>query len=404
MSEVKKSAAPKKAKKTKWEKPRHKLTYGFMHIFFRIFVWWKMGYTAKLHKLDKKQGYIVVSNHQSFYDGYLVNMGFNRPLFVMAGDYMFNTGKPAERMNYLFAPIPKVKAGSDPASMINTMRILKEGSCVLIFPEASRTYDGKFGEVPESMGRFIKKMKVPVIIYNLVGCYSADPRWGGAPRRGKCEGVVKRMISVEELAGMSEEEVTQALKDGLYMDESTTVHRYRSEKGAEYLDRLLYVCPKCGKFSCLHSEGNYVTCTECGLKAEYTENTTFKFENFQTDITNVADWVAWQDPQLAKFDGQEGVIFSDENVNIETCDRNVLRQNLGTGRIEIDKDEMRVICENETYRFGHDEFTIISPIGWTKILFTTRRGSFMINGPERFNPYKYVKLIYHITGNPDQVR
>ncbi len=406
MSEVEKRPAAKngKKKKEKWQKPRHYLSYGFMHIFFRAYVWAKMGFTAKLHKLNKKQGYLIVSNHQSFYDGYLVNMGFDRPVYVMAGDYMFNTGKPAQRLNYWFAPIPKVKAGSDPASMINTMRILKEGSCVLIFPEASRTYDGRMGEIPESMGRFIKKMKVPVIIYNLVGCYSADPRWGGAPRRGKCEGIVKREISVEELASMTEDEVMQALKEGLHVDETTTTKPYRSKARAEYLERLLYVCPKCGKFSTLKSEGNYVSCTACGLKAEYTETTTFEFENFDTDITNVADWVAWQDERLEEFDNFDGVIFSDENVNIETCDRNVLRQNLGTGRIEIDRNEMRIICPNETYRFSHDEFTIISPIGWTKILFSTRHGSFMINGPKLFNPYKYVKLIYRITGNPEQVR
>jgi len=28
----------------------------------------------------------------------------------------------------------------------------------------------------------------------------------------------------------------------------------------------------------------------------------------------------------------------------------------------------------------------------------------MINGPKRFNPYKYVKWLYHVTGKEEQVR
>ena len=157
MSEMQKRPAAKPKKKETWEKPRHRVAFAFARLYFRVFGWWKMGYTTGKVRLEKGKGHLVVCNHQSLYDAYLISMCFNRPLYVMAGDYMFNTGKPAERLVRWFAPIPKVKAGSDPASMINTMRILREGSVVCIFPEASRTYDGRFGEVHESMGRFIKK-------------------------------------------------------------------------------------------------------------------------------------------------------------------------------------------------------------------------------------------------------
>ena len=62
MSEIEKRPAAKngKKKKEKWQKPRHYLSYGFMHIFFRAYVWAKMGFTAKLHKLNKKQGYVTI--------------------------------------------------------------------------------------------------------------------------------------------------------------------------------------------------------------------------------------------------------------------------------------------------------------------------------------------------------
>ena len=388
-----------------WEKKRQRVVDWALQTFFSGYAWLKMGYRTRVHKLKKSQGQLILANHQSFYDGYLVNLAFNRPVYIMAGDYMFNEGKKSERMNYLFAPIPKVKAGTDPASLLTTMRVLREGSVVGIFPEASRTYDGCFGKIPESMGRFIKKMKVPVTLFHLSGGYGADPRWCRTQRRGHFIGSVKRTLTIEQIANMSEQEIVDMIQKELYTDETKTRYRYRSRTRAEYLERLLYICPKCGADSTLYSKGKYVTCQHCGLRAEYTENTTFAFEDFDTDIKNVADWVAWQDAQLDRFNDAEGVIFSDDGVFLQTCDRNKLREDLGIGRIEIDKTEMRVTTPKGEHRFPFDEITIISPIAGTKILFTTKHdGSFMINGPKRFNPYKYVKLCYHFTGNEAQVR
>ena len=387
-----------------WEKARHRVIFGAMRIFYRPYLWFKTGYRTGIHRLKKKQGQLIVCNHQSVYDAYMINMAFDRPVFIMAGDYLFNRGKASDRMNWFFAPIPKVKAGSDPASLLTTLRVLREGSVVGIFPEASRTYDGRFGEVPKSMGRFIKKIKVSVTVFTLRGGYGADPRWCRSQRFGHFVGKVSKTLSPDEIEKMSEEEIVQFLDDNLRVDETKTRFRYLSNHRAEYIERLLYCCPKCGAFSTLHSKGNAVTCTACGLKAVYTEATTFRFEDFDTPITNVADWVDWQDAQLQRFDGQDGVVFRDEGVLLETCDRNKPRERLSVGAIEIDHSELRVVTQDEAFRYPFDEITLISPIGDTKILFTTRKGSFMINGPKRFNPYKYVKWLYHVTGNEEQVR
>jgi 1-acyl-sn-glycerol-3-phosphate acyltransferase len=387
-----------------WEKKRHTYVIWVLQTVFALYAWVKLGYKTKIHKLQKAQGRLIVCNHQSVYDGYLINMAFNRPVYIMAGDYLFNRGKKSDRMNYFFAPIPKVKAGADPASMLTTMRVLREGSVVGIFPEASRTYDGRFGKIPESMGRFIKALKVPVTIFNLRGGYGADPRWCRTQRRGRFVGLVKRTLEPEQIAKMSEEQIVQTLETELHTDETSTRYRYRSRVRAEYLERLLYMCPKCAAASTLYSKGKYVMCRACGLRAEYTEQLRFCFENFDTDIQNVADWVAWQDAQLSRYDNAQGVIFYDEHVALQTCDRNKLRCNLGVGRLEIDRTQLRLVTQTDCYAFDFDDITLISPIGATSILFSTRQGSFMLNGPTRFNPYKYVKLCYHMTGNTEQVR
>ena len=378
-----------------WEKKRHTYVIWALQTVFALYAWLKMGYRTKIHKIQKAQGRLIVCNHQSVYDGYLINM---------AGDYIFNRGRKSDRMNYIFAPIPKVKAGADPASMLTTMRVLREGSVVGIFPEASRTYDGRFGKIPASMGRFIKALKVPVTIFNLRGGYGADPRWCRTQRRGPFVGIVKETLEPEQIARMTETQIVQTLEKELHVDETGAQGRYRSRTRAEYLERLLYMCPKCGAVSTLFSKGKFVMCRACGLKAEYTQHLLFAFENFDTPIHHVADWVAWQDAQLVRYDDAQGVIFSDEQVCMQTCNRNELRHDMGTGRLEIDRVQLRLVTETECHAFDFDDITLISPIGATSILFSTRTGSFMINGPVRFNPYKYVKLCYHFTGNPEQVR
>ena len=92
-----------------WEKARHRLIFGAMRIFYRPYLWFKTGYRTGIHRLKKKQGQLIVCNHQSVYDAYMINMAFDRPVFIMAGDYLFNRGKASDRMNWFFAPIPKVK-------------------------------------------------------------------------------------------------------------------------------------------------------------------------------------------------------------------------------------------------------------------------------------------------------
>lgn len=387
-----------------WEKPRHRFIFGLMRIFYRPYLWLKTGYTTGIHKLKKNQGHLIVCNHQSLYDAYMINMSFNRPVFIMAGDYLFNRGRASQRMNYFFAPIPKIKAGNDPASLLATLRVIREGSVVGIFPEASRTYDGRFGEVPFSMGKLIKKIMVPVTVFNLKGGYGADPRWCRSQRPGHFRGEVATTLEPEQISRMSEEEIVRVLDENLRIDETKTEYSYHSRRKAEYVERLLYCCPKCGNFSTLYSKGNYVTCRTCGLKAKYTAKTEFEFENFETPIRNIAGWVDWQDRQLERFDSSEGIVFRDEGVFFETCDRNKPREPLGTGAVETDKNELRIVTPEETFRYPFSDITLISPIGDTKILFSTRTGSFMINGPKRFNPYKYVKWIYRVTGNTSQVR
>ena len=77
------------------------------------------------------------------------------------------------------------------------LRVLKEGGAVGIFPEGNRTLTGAQWEMTDSVAKFVKLSKVPLVLYNIEGGYGSDPRWGVSKRKGKMRGYVKLGITAE---------------------------------------------------------------------------------------------------------------------------------------------------------------------------------------------------------------
>ena len=65
------------------------------------------------------------------------------------------------------------------------------------------------------------------------------------------------------------------IRQGLWVDETEIAGQYPGKNLAEYMERMLYVCPKCG-LARFESRGNRVRCLSCGLEAEYLPDKTLK--------------------------------------------------------------------------------------------------------------------------------
>jgi 1-acyl-sn-glycerol-3-phosphate acyltransferase len=122
----------------------------------------------------------LVSNHQSFFDPLLVGYGLNREVDYMARDTLFK--------NFLFGKLirsvnafPVKRGEADLTAIKETLRRLKDRRAVLLFPEGTRSPDGRIREFKPGLALLARKANCPVIPVVIDGAYEAWPRTSPAP-------------------------------------------------------------------------------------------------------------------------------------------------------------------------------------------------------------------------------
>jgi 1-acyl-sn-glycerol-3-phosphate acyltransferase len=75
--------------------------------------------------------------------------------------------------------IPVNQEGVDRSAIKALIRVLKAGNGVLLFPEGSRTLDGKLQPAEPGLGLVIAKTLAPVVPMRIFGAHEAMPRGGG---------------------------------------------------------------------------------------------------------------------------------------------------------------------------------------------------------------------------------
>ena len=127
--------------------------------------------------LDVPGGALIVSNHESFLDPPFVGIGFDDDIYYLARKTLFNNpivGTLIRSWN----SIPVDQDKPDMTSLKTVIRFLREGKKVLVFPEGSRSFDGKLLPGQPGVGLIVAKANVPVIPVRLFGTHEALPRGG----------------------------------------------------------------------------------------------------------------------------------------------------------------------------------------------------------------------------------
>ncbi|RMH14118.1 MAG: 1-acyl-sn-glycerol-3-phosphate acyltransferase [Planctomycetota bacterium] len=124
---------------------------------------------------------LIVSNHQSYLDPPLIACGvMHRPLGFLARAGLFKSRLLA-RLLRSFNSVPLSENGGDVGAMKTTIALLEAGNAVVIFPEGSRTPDGRMGEFKRGTSLIIKKVNCPVLPVAVEGAFEAWPRHRSLP-------------------------------------------------------------------------------------------------------------------------------------------------------------------------------------------------------------------------------
>ncbi len=125
---------------------------------------------------------LLVANHQSYLDPPLVGMGiWQRQLHYVARQGLFGVRGLAWVIRWLNA-IPIPEDGSSLTSMKEILRRLKAGHAVLIFPEGSRSRDGRMQPFKRGTSVLVERAGCPVVPVALEGAYDTWPRTAKRPK------------------------------------------------------------------------------------------------------------------------------------------------------------------------------------------------------------------------------
>jgi len=128
--------------------------------------------------LPAKGGYIIASNHLSFLDPIVLGVACPKPLNFMARQSLF-------KIKFLGGLISRVGAfpvrrqGADAAGMKRAIRRLRHGRAVVVFPEGTRSPDGRLGSGRIGIAVLAAKAKVKVIPAFIRGTNKAMPKGRG---------------------------------------------------------------------------------------------------------------------------------------------------------------------------------------------------------------------------------
>lgn len=353
-------------------------------LFIRLF---RMFKPLNKYKAKKNEPVLVLANHQTDLDPIFVHFSFNKALCPVATDTLMSNGFISRLLGYTFGVIPKKKGVSDNSATLKMMRVLQDGGAVLLFPEGNRTIAEFQFYITPKLASFIKKAKATLVLYRLSGGTGVRPRFSKKRRKGKFTGEVKKVLKYEEYSLMSDDELMEIIKENLKSFDSFSNQTFKSKKQAEYLERTLFICPKCHKMHTLKSSGEYLNCENCGLSVKYNEHLHFESSDSTFKFSVLNDWYQYQ-KKVIKETEFKGLIFEDSDVKLYLCIPYKKRELLAKGTIKL-TDESLFINDFEVKLI---DIIGASQISGKKFSFSTKSESYLVIGKERFNALKYVLL------------
>ena len=312
-----------------------------IYLTWLIWVLSKIMLANKQHKVEWvgtekiKPPYLLLSNHMSFVDFELVSVGtypqrLNNVVNI-DGYYM----RPW-LMEWIGAICTR-KFTTDLHLVKSIRKVLERGDVLCMYPEARYSPCGVTSFLPESLGMLVRRNKVPVVVAIHHGNYLHAPFWNFRKKRKvPLYTTLKQVLTAEEAATLSVEEINARLREAFVYDE----YQYQREAGiritepfrAEGLHKILYQCPHCKKEHQMGSEGTELFCRACGKRWHQREDGTLTAKEGETEFSHVPDWFAWEREQVrAQIEAGE-YAYSDE-VDVYSMPRCYRFQPLGNARL-----------------------------------------------------------------------
>jgi 1-acyl-sn-glycerol-3-phosphate acyltransferase len=151
-------------------------------------------------------GGLLLSNHQSNLDPYIIGFCCDRLLSYVARRTLFRFAPFGWLITWLGA-IPIDREGGGVSGLKETLKRLKQGDLVLLFPEGTRTPDGQMRPLKPGFCALARRCELPLVPLALDGAYEAWPRQQRLPRPSVVHVRFGQPITPAEVATLSDDEL-----------------------------------------------------------------------------------------------------------------------------------------------------------------------------------------------------
>jgi 1-acyl-sn-glycerol-3-phosphate acyltransferase len=129
------------------------------------------------HHIPKKGAAILASNHLSALDHLVLPMATRRTIINISKAEHF--AKPLKAWFFRNWGIIKLqRGGGDQAALDAARQALREGNLFCIYPEGTRSLDGRLHRGHTGVARLALEMRVPVVPVAMKGTFEAKPKGG----------------------------------------------------------------------------------------------------------------------------------------------------------------------------------------------------------------------------------
>jgi 1-acyl-sn-glycerol-3-phosphate acyltransferase len=179
---------------------------------------------------------IVAGNHLTFIDSIVLPLVTKRQVFFIGKDeYVTGKGLKGRLMAWFFTgvgmiPVDRDRASGGVAALMTGRRVLEEGKVFGIYPEGTRSPDGRLYRGRTGIARLTLMTGAPVVPFAMIGTDKLQPGGRGIPRPGRVTIRFGEPMEFSRYEGMDRDRyVLRAVTDSVM----TEVMRL---SGQEYVD------------------------------------------------------------------------------------------------------------------------------------------------------------------------
>lgn len=156
-------------------------------------------------------GVLLVSNHLSYLDVFVLGIPVKRPLNYVARSTLFFP--PLGTLIRSVGGFPIQRDGMGASGLKETLRRLRNGGVVILFPEGTRSPDGRLQELKSGISVLAARARVPILPAAVAGTFEGWPRGRMFPHPHPIRVEYGAPIQPEELVGLRTEAITALIHD-----------------------------------------------------------------------------------------------------------------------------------------------------------------------------------------------